>query len=92
MKESSEKQEDYQKSREFGREVKSNVQMERDQEASIQREGMLALMGEEVKRGWDSMKHRKKCSRSPVCREIQHRGGDTGEAPPSCVSMSMRIF
>lgn len=42
----------------------------------------MALMAEEAKRGWDNMKHRKKCSRSPVCQEIQHRGGDTGEAPP----------
>lgn len=92
MKESSEKQEDYQKNRESGREVKLNVQMEMDEGASIQTEGMLALIGEEVKRGWDNMKHRKKCSRSPVCQEIQHRPGDTGEAPPSYVAMTMRIF
>lgn len=58
VKERSENQEDYQKGRGFGREVKPNVQMGRDEEASIQREWMWALMGEESKRGCDSMKHR----------------------------------
>lgn len=32
--------------------------MGRDEGASMQREWMWTLMGEEAKRGWDSMKHR----------------------------------
>lgn len=57
VEESSEKQEDYQKGTEFGREVKPNVQMGRDEGASIQREWMWAVMEEEARRGWDSMKY-----------------------------------
>lgn len=51
MKESSEKQEDYQRGREFRREMKLNVEMGRDEGASIQREWMWALTGEEAQRG-----------------------------------------
>lgn len=51
VKESSEKQEDYQRGREFRREMKLNVEMGRDEGASIQREWMWALTGEEAQRG-----------------------------------------
>lgn len=51
VKESSEKQEDYQRGREFRREMKLNVEMGRDEGASIQREWMWSLTGEEAQRG-----------------------------------------
>ena len=92
VKESSEKQEDYQTGRKSGREVRPDVQTGRDGGASVQREGIWALMGEEVARGWESTKHRTRNATEVLsARGIQGRGGGTGEAPPSCGPMSMRI-
>lgn len=81
-----------QKGGKSGREVRPDVQMVRGGGGSVHREGIWALMREEAERGWESMKHRTRNATEVLsARWTQSRGGGTGEAPPSCVPMNMRI-
>lgn len=75
VKESREKQ----KGRKSGREVRLDVQMGRDRGASVQREGIWALMGEEAERGWESVNHRTRNATEVLSpRGIQSRGRGGG--------------
>lgn len=86
VKESSEKQEKYQKGRKSRRDVRPDVQTGREGGASVQREGIWALLGEEVERGWKSMKHRTGNATEVLrARGIQSRGwGDWRSSTKLC--------